>query len=60
MSVAQCQVDLLAIEEVAGTLNDSTPGCLFTRKRDQGLSVALTTKVVQDENTIWLQLWACP
>lgn len=53
-------MDLLAVEEVAGTLEYSTPGCLLTWKRDQGLSVALATEVVQDENAIWLQLWMRP
>lgn len=46
LSVAQCQVDLLAVEEVAGTLHHGSPGCLFTWKCDQGLSVALAVEVV--------------
>lgn len=59
-SVTEDQVDLLAIEGVVGALSYSPPGGLFTREGDQGLTAALTTEVVQDENGVWLELGVSP
>lgn len=55
-SVAQGQVDLLAIETVAGALGHSLPGELLAGEGDKGLATALATEVVEDENGVGLEL----
>lgn len=59
-SVTEDQVDLLAVEGVAGALGYGSPGDLLTREGDQCLAAALATEVVQDENGVWLELGASP
>lgn len=51
-SVTEDQVDLLAIEGMVGALSYSPPGDLLTGEGDQGLTTALATEVVQDENGV--------
>lgn len=51
-SVAEGQVDLLAVETVAGALGHSLPGQLLAGEGDQGLAAALAAEVVQDENVV--------
>lgn len=55
-SVAQSQVDLLAVETVAGALGHSLPGELLAGEGDEGLAAALAAEVVEDENGVWLEL----
>lgn len=55
-SVAEDQVDLLAVEGAVGALGHGPPGDLLTREGDQGLAAALATEVVQDEYGVWLEL----
>lgn len=55
-SVAQGQVDLLAVETVAGALGHSLPGQLLAGEGDEGLAAALAAEVVEDENGVWLEL----
>lgn len=50
-------MDLLAVEGVVGALGYGPPGDLLAGEGDQGLAAALATKVVQDENGVWLELW---
>lgn len=49
-------MDLLAVKEVVGALGYSLSGDLIARKSDQGLTAALATEVVQDENSVGLEL----
>lgn len=49
-------MDLLAVESVAGALGYSLFGHLFAGECDQCLATALSTEVVQNENSIWLEL----
>lgn len=55
-SVAENQVDLLAVEEVAAALGHGSPRRLLVGEGDQGLAAALAAEVVQDENGVGLQL----
>lgn len=49
-------MDLLAVESVAGALGYGLFGHLFTGECDQGLAAALSAEVVQNENSIRLEL----
>lgn len=49
-------MDLLAVESVAGALGDGLLGHVFAGECDQGLATALSTEVVQNENSIRLEL----
>lgn len=53
-------MDLLAVEGVGGALGYGPPGDLLTWEGDQGLAAALTAEVIQDENSVWLELWVSP
>lgn len=55
-SVAEGQVDLLAVETVGGALGDGLPGELLAGEGDQRLAAALAAEVVQDEDGVWLEL----
>lgn len=55
-SVTEDQMDLLAVESVVGALGYGLFGHLFTGECDQGLAAALSTEVVQNENSIRLEL----
>lgn len=55
-SVAQGQVDLLAVEMVAGALGHSLPGELLAGEGDEGVAAALAAEVVEDENGVGLEL----
>lgn len=52
----ESQVDLLAVEGVAGALGHGLSGHLFVGECDQCLAAALSAEVVQNENGIWLEL----
>lgn len=54
--VTESQMDLLAVERVAGALGYGLFGHLFVGECDQGLAAALATEVVQNENGVWLEL----
>lgn len=49
-------MDLLAVESVVGTFSYGLFGHLFAGECDQGLAAALSTEVVQNENSIRLKL----
>lgn len=49
-------MDLLAVESVVGALGYGLFGHLFAGERDQGLAAALSAEVVQNENSIRLEL----
>lgn len=49
-------MDLLAVESVVGALGYGLFGHLFAGECDQGLAAALSTEVVQNENSIRLEL----
>lgn len=52
----ESQVDLLAVEGVAGALGHGLSGHLFVGECDQCLAAALSAEVVQNENGLWLEL----